>query len=266
MAERTNFSCLTKQELIIFTVHFYHYSNMKIRRGLKKGLGILLIAIFVPVQLLFCVILTIQLFTGGEEVVQISTSFLFVMALFFFPLWWGVRLWKESASKPPVAGETDPQASIRMSVKVELPEYRKLVFRQTYANSAFILIHIIAIALLFFYSMGGDPDYFTLFLILFILVLPVIVYLTASRNYKATKTLHEPLLYEFAPEAVSVSGESFNTTIKWAALHKMKELNDWFLLYTNKQVAMLVPKNKFASSEDMAVFRKMSAAINAQKV
>jgi hypothetical protein len=234
---------------------------MVITPGLKKGFGIFLVVLFTILELLFLAVLIYNLFTGGEDSIQNILSFLFVMGLVFFPLWWGLSLWK-SASIPSKPNSQDlvslpPNEAIKIDVKISLAEYRKLSFRLAYMTPAFVFLNFIGILMIATYLSTDTGDWFILFIALFLLYLPIGIYIHTSSNYKTTKFLNEAVTYEFTPETISAAGASFQSTIQWSVLYKVRELTDWFLLYTSKQQAMFIPKGAFHSMEELESFRRM---------
>ena len=158
--------------------------------------------------------------------------------------------------------DINADTTMRVSVKIELSEYRQIVFRQTYATPVFIIIHAICIALLIFYLPAGHFDWFMVFLLLFMLVLPLSVARSATSTYRSAKTLHENLVYEFTSETIVVTGESCNMNMPWRTLYKVKELGKWFLLYTNRQTAMVIPKRVFSSQSDLERFREFTRQVS----
>ena len=234
---------------------------MKFTRERKKGFGIALLVIFLPIQLLFLASLLYILLTGDEATVETSIAFIFTMGLFFVPLWYGFRLWKEGTSKPSTPfqhGATDTRSKVKIHTKIELPEYRRVIFSLTYRTPLFIFIHFLAASFLIFYLSIGIGDWFVIFLFIFIFYLPIGIFRSANSNYLSTKVLHEPVTYEFSYDKFTIAGETFNSTFQWRSLYKVTELKSWFLLYTSKQMAMLIPKKAFSAAEDIEEFRAMA--------
>ncbi|HYC87132.1 MAG TPA: YcxB family protein [Chryseosolibacter sp.] len=148
--------------------------------------------------------------------------------------------------------------TIRFQTRVELADYRKLVFRQTYSNPVYILINLVCVGTLIYNSVQGVNNLTTVFVIVFLFYMPIMLFFKARSNYKASKALHEMILYEITPETITIKGPSFDSVLQWRSLYKVGELRDWFLLYTSKQMAMLLPKKAFPSAADVARFREWS--------
>lgn len=226
-----------------------------------KVITIIAFVILIPIELLFFAAMIAILLGEEEAKVQTAFSMIFAMAIFFLPLRWAYLTWrrlkqKSAPSQLPVAMAAD--AVIYIQTKIDLPEYRRLMYYISYSNSVFIYLHIIGLGM-FFSSLlfEGAGQWLGLFSLFFLMYLPIAIYRSANTNYKATKAIHETLSYEFKTESFSVTGETFNTTMQWSTFHKAREIKNWFLLYTNKQVAMLIPKIAFASPHEIDIFREM---------
>src|SRR5262245_5624143 len=59
----------------------------------------------------------------------------------------------------------------------------------------------------------------------------------------------------FTADGFLVSGDSFNTSLKWNAFLKARETKRFFLLYLNPRYAYFVPKEKIATSDDLEKLR-----------
>lgn len=238
---------------------------MNLTPGQKKVLAIVVISIFLLIEILLLAVLVGNILNGTPN----APEFLFVMAIFAFPLWWAFRLLKSAKTKSFGPGESldsavqlsETNALVQLQTKIELPRYRKLLYLLTYTSPMVVFIHVIGLGMLTFYLLNPQPNWFVLFIVFFLLFLPISVYRTASANYKSTQSLHEPITYAFGQESFTVMGESFNTTMQWKALYKVRETKEWFLLYTNRQIAMLVPKDAFSSVNDIDTFRKLTAGV-----
>jgi hypothetical protein len=229
----------------------------------RKVVGVSIIILASVIALSFVVALVFSL-ADGMPMDQGILSSLFVISICVFPIIWGFRLWRSARRESKhnrQINEVDSGTVVTVDAKVELPEYRKLIFKMTYARPLYIYFHVMGIFVLLLSWSEMPNNWFGLFTTIFILYLPVSVYRAANANYKSTQMLHEVIHYTFTPETITGSGQSFTSTMQWASLYKFKETKDWMILYTNRQVAMLIPKTAFTSAEDMDNFRKMAAVI-----
>ena len=144
---------------------------------------------------------------------------------------------------------------------VSLKEYIKLMYILTYKRGWMIFITIIGLLMLcvtIIYLSGTLPILFQkdyspwtniIFGFLFLVAIPFSVYFSSKRNYFATKRLHEQIEYEFSNETMKLTGESFNTEMKWDQTYKIEELNNWFLIYQSKKTANLIPKTNLTAEQ-----------------
>ncbi len=86
-----------------------------------------------------------------------------------------------------------------------------------------------------------------------VFIRPIFVYRLYRKNFYSTKPLQENITYEFTEEKMKITGESFSSELQMNSLYKIKELNNWFLIYTNRQVANLVPKKNLTENEVLAI-------------
>lgn len=54
--------------------------------------------------------------------------------------------------------------------------------------------------------------------------------------------------YEFTSEKIKITGETFNSELDWGKTYEIKELKDWILIYQNRQVANVLPKESFGEN------------------
>lgn len=225
---------------------------------------IVALLVIVPIGLIQALILLVALSTifENEEVVWMDlVSFLFVLALLTFPIIWAIRLWKRGKREKEYSDViVSPNTSIRFTTQVTVENYRKLLMTITFTHPVIIFIYVLSAGMLGVLLSTPDNEAFhwwSVFVIAFAAYLPFSVYRRANSNYRATKSLHEETIYEFTTSQVTITGESYNTTMQWQTFHKVREMKGWFLLYCNNQTACLIPKSVFATPADMNSFRNL---------
>ena len=242
---------------------------MKLSPILRKAIGLSVVVLFGLLQLLFIGTLVYSVINGTSGAEQ-AMSFIFVIALFAFPVWWGFRMWKSVVINKVKTAQIDSSINSSLSITIHttlgLAEYRKLMFLLSYSSPLFIYVHLIGITMLTVLLFKGEWNWFTLFILFFLLYLPIGVFRSARKLFDSSKMLHEQLSYTFTAESIVAAGQTFNTTIKWESLFKTKETRQWFLLYTNAQAAMVVPKSAFASAEEIGSFRLMAGIFTDQTI
>jgi hypothetical protein len=107
------------------------------------------------------------------------------------------------------------QDSVKIKTKLSLSQYAKVLLGLTYRMPVLIFLNVGGILFIAYYLLNGLADWFTLFVALFLLSLPITVYRSARRNYESMKVLHEEIEYVFNEQIISASGQSFNSTMAW---------------------------------------------------
>jgi hypothetical protein len=92
--------------------------------------------------------------------------------------------------------------------------------------------------------------------ILFIFLYPVNIYFSAKKNFRANSRLQEKITYTFDESNIRLQGDSFNSQLSWDKIYKVTENKIWILIWQNKQVANIIPKRDFNSSE-LELFKKI---------
>jgi carbon starvation protein CstA len=139
---------------------------------------------------------------------------------------------------------------MKITTKISFREYLSFMFRLTYGKNSVIFLTVIAmlmlIAPILHYThvlhMDQSPLYNLVFGLSVPIALPLGCYLQAKKIFKSHKRLQETIRYEFTPEQLVITGESFTSLLDWKNTYKVGELNQWFLIYDSAQVAILIPK------------------------
>jgi hypothetical protein len=100
------------------------------------------------------------------------------------------------------------------------------------------------------YSLTKSLPYNQLIIGLIVLTLiPIILYFSAKKNFRVNSRLQEKITYTFDESNISLQGDSFNSQLSWDKIYKVTENKSWILIWQNKQVANIIPKRDFNSSE-----------------
>jgi hypothetical protein len=112
-----------------------------------------------------------------------------------------------------------------------------------------------------FYFLGfnvpiDSPPYFQIVFGFFIIgILPFSIYRNGKKNFSSHGRLQEKIIYEFTDEKIKIVGETFNSELDWTKTYKIAELKDWILIYQNRQIANILPKESFG--EKISDFRSL---------
>jgi hypothetical protein len=237
-----------------------------VNRSLRRIIGILLIVIFsfLEICIVFAFIFGLFYPTRKDGTSEPVYTYIFPILLFAFPIWYGVKLLKETRIKQTdVAEPVSPDEHVKVEVFITAGEYKKIAFILSYQSPAtlfftlimgFMLIALISnsIAIL---------DYRWFFGLMFF-ILPISVYYQAGRNYKTNSFLKETIEYEINVDNIIVKGETFSSTVALKNLHKVKETRGLLLLYTNNLTAFLIPKDRFENEDEIEKVRRILGTKN----
>jgi hypothetical protein len=80
-----------------------------------------------------------------------------------------------------------------------------------------------------------------LFPVIFLLLLPLMIYVQAKRNFKNNRRVSEQIEYVFEDKNLIIAGESFNSTMTWDKILKVTKTKRWLLVWQTKNMANLIP-------------------------
>lgn len=75
-----------------------------------------------------------------------------------------------------------------------------------------------------------------------LLILPLITYFSAKKNYSSNLRMTETIEYQFNEDNLVVKGESFNSQLSWDKIYKVTQTRNWILIWQNRQIANPIPK------------------------
>lgn len=146
---------------------------------------------------------------------------------------------------------------MKAETKISLKDYVKIMFYMTYTRP--LMIVLLSLMLIFFISfiaLPGDNDTFPMFtLFVVIILLPVLTYFSAKKNYSNNLRIQEKICYDFTEDKIIIQGESFYSEMDWNKIYKVVELKNWILLYQSGQSANLILKSSFGN--DLEAFKAL---------
>jgi hypothetical protein len=77
---------------------------------------------------------------------------------------------------------------------------------------------------------------------LFFVVLPLVVYASAKRDFKTNSRFSETICYRFYEDNLEMVGESFNSTFSWEKVFKVTQTKKMVFIWQNAQVSNPIPK------------------------
>ena len=126
---------------------------------------------------------------------------------------------------------------------------------------AFIFIMDVAllVALLSQWQKTGEVNSFLAFVLAIGIV--AFVYIVANNIIRMVKTAKledsKPVFhYTFTKGTMHCDADGNGFDLAWSQLYKVIETKKMFLVYVNKEAALIVPKSSFNSNEDIEAFRE----------
>lgn len=81
-------------------------------------------------------------------------------------------------------------------------------------------------------------------------------YLTVKKGFKSNKILQEQHIYTFMSEKIHIKGETFESEFNWSSIHKIIEVDDWFVVYQSAQLMNMISKRNL-TNEEVLEFRNI---------
>jgi len=163
---------------------------------------------------------------------------------------------------------------LKIDCKLDLKRYVRLCFYISYHSVTTILLTFIGLAMLIssilsfsgIYMFYKQPPNFQLMFGLFLCyVIPVAIYGQARRSFKSNSRINELITYVFTNDLICIYGASFKTEMTWANIYKIKELNNWILIYVTKNSATSILKDSFNELQ-LIKFREIVRELKTVKV
>ncbi|MEL6253130.1 MAG: YcxB family protein [Bacteroidota bacterium] len=156
---------------------------------------------------------------------------------------------------------------IEIESQINEKEYIKLMYTITYRRPIMIILTVVGVFMLFlgiryvivFDKWEDIPFQMLIFGFAISILLPIFMYWSSKRSFNATPRIREKMIYTFDTEEIHILGESFNSSMSWDKVFKIRETKEWLLLYQNKIVANLIPKSSF-STEEYSALKEIIAA------
>jgi hypothetical protein len=190
-------------------------------------------------------------------------TYAFPILLFAFPVWYGIKLLKETRKRQEQMAElVSPDNHVKVEVFLSAGEYKKIAFILSYHTPVMLFITLITGFMLVALISNSIPilDYRWFFGLMFF-IMPVLVYYQAGKNYKTNNFLKETIEYEFNVDNVIIKGETFASTMALKNLHKVKETRTLLLLYNSNLTAFIIPKDRFKDKDEITRVRQILGRI-----
>lgn len=204
--------------------------------------------------LLMLISLVYSLIEMANDPNILTTAFglVFTTILLCFPLQYGIGLWRSGNTDLSEIPEPVDRIVKTSRIQISLKDYRTLILRLSFRSPIILYCIFLGAGLLVAGILSSNENQLFVFAIGIVFIsFPFVSFLMAKRNYDSSKNLKETVLYEFNLNNIIITGESFNSTLRWSSLYKVKELKNWILLYTSKNIALCIPKSGFVSEAEL---------------
>ncbi len=145
---------------------------------------------------------------------------------------------------------------IKLQTQLSWEDIKNFNFYILYRRGTTIFITIIGVIMLlfalsyflgFFSTLSKPPIGQLLMGLVFTIGLPLFTIYSARKQFNSTGRFNEKITYTFDKVWIEIIGESFETKITWEKLHKVRETDKWFLLFANKNMAHIIPKDSLSN-------------------
>jgi hypothetical protein len=145
-------------------------------------------------------------------------------------------------------------------------DYTKYLYREVYKKPYYIFVTVLGVYLVIISIRDAiaakyDGGVFMMELVggFFALVVPVINVHRARKTTFAKLSLQHAVTYTFSDDSVAVKGFSFETVHSWQHVTKVKEADDFLLLYTSEKVAYFIKKDGLTGQQVSFIQSKVAA-------
>ena len=136
-------------------------------------------------------------------------------------------------------------------------DYTDYLFKEIYKKPLSILETFLGLALIvttcldLFHITGiyDDQPFLELGLGILLLVSPTISVLIARKSYYSNPSLSHDISYTFGEDDIKVKGLTFDSTLKWNHIVKLREFNGFLLLQSSKKSANFIKKDKLTQAQ-----------------
>lgn len=136
-------------------------------------------------------------------------------------------------------------------------DYTNYLYREIYRRPYSLFISILGLAMVLITLLDfmkiinfyGDNPFFELGIGLLLLLSPTISVLIARSAYYSNPSLSHNITYTFGEEEIKIKGLTFDSTLQWNHIVKLKEFDHYLLLYSSKKIANFVKKNNLTKEQ-----------------
>ena len=141
-----------------------------------------------------------------------------------------------------------------VKTRVNEPEFIRLSFLLNYRRPWRIFVTTMSVLVLLYAIYAASDDYYfpvrhIVFAVLFVFVVPVLIYVNAKKRYAANLRLQEEIEYEFTDDRMLQRAASFTAERDWSRTHKIEEVKNFFLIYESSATFNMIPHSSLTPEE-----------------
>ncbi|WP_027380647.1 YcxB family protein [Chryseobacterium daeguense] len=85
--------------------------------------------------------------------------------------------------------------------------------------------------------------------IIFLILIVIRSFFRLKKVFSSNKNIQENISYTFTNENIRLEGDTFDSEFTWDAVYRVKENNEWFLIYQSAQIMNMIPKKYFTKNQ-----------------
>ncbi|HVX50115.1 MAG TPA: YcxB family protein [Chitinophagaceae bacterium] len=132
-------------------------------------------------------------------------------------------------------------------------EYTRSLFRQIYRNPYYIIITILGVVIaglkIAILILGGEYDGVNISLGLFLILVPLLAGYITRRAALNNQWFQFSIDYTFSDDGIRIKGLTFESSIAWLHVVKIKDDNEFLLLHTSKTAGYLIKKDTLTQAQ-----------------
>lgn len=152
-----------------------------------------------------------------------------------------------------------PMTPFTVTNSISKSAYAKLSLRLTYQKPISIFLLVVG-GIMFSYAMFSllgvevigalkEPSMFQLIFGTLFLLMPIMVFFQARKNYDTQPRLHHPITYTFTESELRTEGNGFSGNSSWSSFTKRQEIGKFILLYVSKSAAEILDTSLFTNDQ-----------------
>lgn len=161
---------------------------------------------------------------------------------------------------------TENKEEVIAKGKLEYTEFKKYTALNHKRKLLFYFVSLFLLGTsLLFYVLYDSEDFIYVFLLSLVLALIITVIMTglfffllrvlSLKDYKSDHMLKKETFYTISKKGISQKTGKSHFLVEWTNIFSIREHKGLFLIYLNKQTALIIPKRYFSSEREIRLFK-----------